>query len=54
MNRIFLYIDPQSGSLFFQLLLSGFLSVLVFFKHIKFYIKSLFSKKKKATDDDDK
>lgn len=42
---ILLYIDPQSGSLFFQLLISGLLSVAVFFKQIWAFIKSVFTKK---------
>ena len=42
----FLYIDPGSGSLLFQALLSGFLTVIVFGKRIISYIKySLFKKK---------
>lgn len=37
-----LYIDPGSGSLFFQMLLSGMLTGIVFLKRIKLYLKSLF------------
>ena len=37
-----LYIDPGSGSLLFQMILSGMLTILVFFKRIMFYVKSLF------------
>ncbi len=40
-----LYIDPGSGSLLFQALLSGLLTVLVFFKRIVSYIKFKFGKK---------
>jgi len=40
------YIDPGSGSLLFQALLSGLLTVLVFFKRIVAYIKYKFGKKK--------
>ncbi len=40
-----LYIDPGSGSLLFQALLSGLLTVVVFFKRIVAFIKFKFSKK---------
>ena len=33
-----LYIDPGTGSLLFQALLSGFLTIVVFFKRIKAFI----------------
>lgn len=41
---ILLYIDPGSGSLIFQALLSGLLTVLVFFKRIAEYFKVRFGK----------
>ncbi len=44
MNQFFLYIDPGSGSLFFQELLSGLLTVIVLFKRIAAFIKNKFSK----------
>ncbi len=44
-----LYIDPGSGSLLFQALLSGILTVLVFFKRIVAFIKFKFGKH--ITDD---
>ncbi len=40
------YIDPGSGSLLFQALLSGLLTILVFYKRVIAYIKHFFSKKK--------
>jgi hypothetical protein len=40
-----LYIDPGSGSLLFQALLSGFLTVALFFKRILTYLKIRFRKK---------
>ncbi len=46
MNLFLAYIDPGSGSLLFQALLSGLLTVLVFFKRILAYIKYKFGKKK--------
>ena len=46
MSQFLLYIDPGSGSLLFQALLSGLLTVLVFFKRIVAYIKYKFGKKK--------
>ena len=41
-----LYIDPGSGSLLFQALLSGLLTVVVFFKRIMAFIKFKFGKNK--------
>jgi hypothetical protein len=41
-----LYIDPGSGSLLFQALVSGFLTVVIFFKRIVAYVKYLLLKKK--------
>jgi hypothetical protein len=37
--RYLVYIDQGSGSLLFQALLSGFLTVLVFFKRITAWLK---------------
>jgi hypothetical protein len=45
-----LYIDPGSGSLLFQALLSGFFTVLIFFKRIVAFFKFKFSKKKPEED----
>ena len=44
MTNILLYIDPGSGSLIFQALVSGFLTLLVFYKRVIAYIKSFFFK----------
>jgi hypothetical protein len=41
------YIDPGAGSLLFQALLSGFLTIVVFYKRVISFIKKLFSKKEK-------
>lgn len=41
-----IYIDPGSGSLLFQALLSGLLTVLVFFKQIAAFIKVRFGSRK--------
>jgi len=46
MLYLFSYIDPGSGSLLFQALLSGLLTVLVFFKRIVTYFKYKFGKRK--------
>ncbi len=43
MNHLFLYIDPGSGSLLFQVLISGLLTVLVFFKKGIHFLKTVFS-----------
>ena len=45
-----LYIDPGSGSLLFQALLSGLLTVVVFFKRIVAFLKFKFGKKKPDED----
>ncbi len=47
-----LYIDPGSGSLLFQALLSGLLTVLVFFKIIVAIIKFKFGKHKTEDTED--
>ena len=47
---ILLYIDPGSGSLLFQALLSGLLTVVVFFKRIVAFFKFKFGKKKSNQD----
>jgi hypothetical protein len=45
-----LYIDPGSGSLLFQALLSGLLTIVVFFKRIVAYIKFRFGKVKETAE----
>lgn len=40
-----LYIDPGTGSLLFQAILSGFLTIVVFFKRIKAFIMLKFMSK---------
>jgi hypothetical protein len=47
-----LYIDPGAGSLIFQALLSGLLSILLFYKRILIFIKSKFNKKDSSELDD--
>ncbi len=47
-----LYIDPGSGSLLFQALLSGLLTVLVFFKRIVAFLKFKFGKHKTEDTED--
>ena len=47
---LLLYIDPGSGSLLFQALLSGLLTVVVFFKRIVAYIKFRFGKNADTSD----
>ena len=50
-----LYIDPGTGSLLFQALLSGFLTIVVFFKKIKAFIMLKFmSKEDKDMHKDEK
>ena len=45
-----LYIDPGSGSLLFQALLSGLLTIVVFFKRIVTFIKYIFVKRKNKSE----
>jgi len=45
-----LYIDPGSGSLLFQALLSGLLTIVVFFKRIVAYIKLRFGKAEETSE----
>ena len=52
MTNILLYIDPGSGSLIFQALLSGFLTLLVFYKRVIAYIKSFFTKEKNKAEEE--
>ena len=47
-----LYIDPGTGSLLFQALLSGFLTIVVFFKRIKAFIKLSFGRKEESNQED--
>ncbi len=47
-----LYIDPGAGSLIFQALLSGLLSILFFYKKIIIFVKSKFNKKNNSEEDD--
>lgn len=51
--NIILYIDPGSGSLIFQALLSSLLTAIVFYKRIIAYIKFIFKKKSKDNPVDD-
>lgn len=51
MYSFLLYIDPGSGSLLFQALLSGLLTVLVFFKRIVAYFKYKFGKNREEDID---
>ena len=47
-----LYIDPGTGSLLFQALLSGFLTIVVFFKKIKAFLKLKFGSRKETDKED--
>ncbi len=40
-----LYIDPGTGMILIQLIVSAFAAVALFFKRIKAFIKSIFNKK---------
>jgi hypothetical protein len=51
-TMMLLYIDPGTGSLIFQALLSGLLSILIFYKRIVIFIKSKFNKKDSSELDD--
>ena len=45
MATIILYIDPGSGSLLFQLILSGIFTLLIYFKRVILFFKFKFKKK---------
>jgi hypothetical protein len=42
-----LYIDPGSSSMLIQLIAASIAGIAIFFKRIKLFIKSIFSKKDK-------
>lgn len=44
MKFILLYLDPGSGSMLVQFIIAGVLGAITFFKHIKLYLQSFFSK----------
>ena len=46
---LLLYIDPGTGMLILQLILSFFAGVVIFFKSFRKKIKSFFTKKEKET-----
>lgn len=46
-----LYIDPGSGSYLLQAIIAGALGVAFYFKNLKNYIKSFFSRRPKKDDD---
>jgi hypothetical protein len=46
MNEMLIYIDPGSGSILAQVIIGAILSVVYFFKNIRNYIKSIFSRTK--------
>jgi len=47
MHLFHLYIDPGSGSYLVQVIVAAVLGVAMFFKNIKLYIKSFFTRSKK-------
>jgi hypothetical protein len=50
MNTVLLYIDPGSGSLLLQFLIGIALGVSMFFKTIKYKIRSMFGRKKEEAE----
>lgn len=50
---VVLYIDPGAGSLLFQAILSGFLTIIVFYKRTIMFIKTLFKKREMKNNEDD-
>lgn len=48
-----LYLDPGSGSLLFQALISGFLTIMIFFKKIIAFLKFKFLKKENIEENAD-
>ena len=50
MQNLILYIDPGSGSFIIQAVAASILGIMFFFKNIKLYIYSFFSRLKKKKD----
>ncbi len=50
MHAFLLYIDPGSGSYIVQVIAAAALGVAFFFKNIKLYIRSLFTRNPKKKD----
>jgi len=51
MLQSLIYIDPGSGSYLVQVIVAAALGVVFFFRNIKTYIKSFFSRSPKKSDD---
>jgi len=51
MQQFLLYIDPGSGSYLVQVIVAAALGVAFFFRNIKTYIKSVFTRSPKKPDD---
>ncbi|HYM93867.1 MAG TPA: hypothetical protein VET23_06995 [Chitinophagaceae bacterium] len=51
MQYLFLYIDPGSGSYLVQVIIAGVLGIAFFFKNIWAWIKSIFVRSSKKTND---
>lgn len=51
--HIFLYIDPGSGSYLVQVIVAAALGVAFFFRNIKTYIKSFFTRSSRKTNETD-
>jgi hypothetical protein len=47
----FLYVDPGSGSYLVQVIIAAALGVAFFFRNIKLYIKSFFTRSRKKPND---
>jgi hypothetical protein len=48
---LFLYVDPGSGSYLVQVIVAAVLGVIYFFKNIKLYIRSFFTRSSKKEKD---
>ena len=51
MMNLLLYVDPGSGSYLVQVIAAAALGVAFFFKNIKLYIRSLFTRSPKKKND---
>jgi hypothetical protein len=51
LSQVLLYIDPGSGSYLVQVLAAAALGIAFFFRNIKNYIRSLFTRSSKKTKD---
>ncbi|WP_156088753.1 hypothetical protein [Mucilaginibacter pedocola] len=53
LSLILAYIDPGSGSLIYQVILSAVLTLSVFWKNIKLYVSAILNRSKTPKEDEE-